>query len=147
MRSKIQAQARARTAAELTRACFTQIFGLALTVVFVAMLIVNAISDWFFCRATAARGRPGLGQCGTSVGGFAALESEARRAVITKRLVARYRQFATDYRRLAAMLTNPADKQASELFASGWERIAEKREVMLRSKERAELYATSSLFG
>ena len=86
-----------------------------------------------------AWGRPGLEQCGISVGGFAASGSEARRAVTTMRLVAQYRQFATDYRRLAAMLTNPADKQASELFATGWDRIAEKREAMLRSKVRVEL--------
>jgi hypothetical protein len=42
-------------------------------------------------------------------------------------LVAQYRQFAIDYRRLAAMLTNPADKQAMELFAIGWDKAAEKR--------------------
>jgi hypothetical protein len=51
-------------------------------------------------------------------------------------LVAQYRQFATDYRRLAAMLTTPADKQALELFATGWDRIAENREAMLLCKER-----------
>jgi hypothetical protein len=49
-------------------------------------------------------------------------------------LIAQYRQFATDYRRLAAMLTKPADKQALELFAIGWDRAAENREAMLRSK-------------
>jgi hypothetical protein len=38
-------------------------------------------------------------------------------------LIAQYRQFATDYRRLAAMLTKPADKQALELFATGWDRV------------------------
>ena len=134
MRSRIQAQAQARTADELTRACIS-ILGLAMTVVFLAMLIVNSISHWLFCSArTAAGGRPGLGQCGMSVGGFAALRPEACGAVTTMRLVARYRQFATDYRRLAAMLTNPADKQASELFATGWDRIAEKREAMLLAK-------------
>jgi hypothetical protein len=47
-------------------------------------------------------------------------------------LVAQYRQFAADYRRLAAMLTKPADKQALELFATGWDRIAENHEAMLR---------------
>jgi ATP/maltotriose-dependent transcriptional regulator MalT len=50
-------------------------------------------------------------------------------------MVAQYRQFASDYRRLAAMLTTPADKQALELLAIGWDRIAEKREAMLRSAE------------
>jgi hypothetical protein len=108
-----------------------------MTVVFVAMLIVSAISYWFFCFVrTAAWGRPGLEQCETSVGGFAAFGLEARRAVTSERLVAQCRQFATDYRCLASMLTNPDDKQASELFATGWDRIAEKREAMLRSKER-----------
>ena len=56
----------------------------------------------------------------------------------TMHLVAQYRQFATDYRRLAATLTKPADKQALELLATGWDRAAENREEMLRSKEQAE---------
>jgi hypothetical protein len=56
---------------------------------------------------------------------------EACPAVTTTRLVAQYRQFATDYRRLAAMLTKPDDKQALELFATGWDRVAENREAML----------------
>jgi hypothetical protein len=47
-------------------------------------------------------------------------------------LVAQYRQFATDYRRLGAKLTKPADKQALELLAIGWDRTAENREAMLR---------------
>jgi hypothetical protein len=42
-------------------------------------------------------------------------------------LVARYRQLATDYRRLAAMHTKP-----------GWDKAAENREAMLSSKEQAE---------
>jgi len=69
-----------------------------------------------------------------SVDGFAALGPEACGPVTTIRLVAQYRQFATDYRRLAAMLTHPADKQASELFATGWDRIAEKREAIFLAK-------------
>jgi hypothetical protein len=48
-------------------------------------------------------------------------------------LVAQYKQFAADYRRLAATLTEPADKQAMELFARGWDRAAENREAMLRN--------------
>jgi hypothetical protein len=47
-------------------------------------------------------------------------------------LVAQYRQFAIDYRRLAAMLRDRADKQALALLAIGWDRAAEKREAMLR---------------
>jgi DNA-binding NarL/FixJ family response regulator len=50
-------------------------------------------------------------------------------------LVAQYKQFAADYRRLAATLTKPDDKQALELFATGWDRIAENREVWLRRAE------------
>jgi len=53
-------------------------------------------------------------------------------------LVTQYRQIAADYRRLAAMLTEPADKQALELFAKGWDRVGDNREEMLHSKERAE---------
>ncbi len=48
-------------------------------------------------------------------------------------LVAQYRQFASD---LAAMLTKPADKQALELFAIGWDKVANKYEAMLRSEEQ-----------
>jgi hypothetical protein len=44
MRSKVQALARVRTADELKSARTTQIFGLAMTAVFVAMLLLNAIS-------------------------------------------------------------------------------------------------------
>jgi hypothetical protein len=39
----------------------------------------------------------------------------------TMRLVAEFRQIASDYRRLAAMLTKTTDKQALELFAIGWD--------------------------
>jgi hypothetical protein len=53
-------------------------------------------------------------------------------------LVTQYRQFAIGYRRLAATLTEPADKQAMELFAAGWDRVAENRAAIVRSKERAE---------
>jgi hypothetical protein len=44
MRSKLQAVARVRTADELKSARATQIFGLAMTAIFVAMLLLNAIS-------------------------------------------------------------------------------------------------------
>jgi hypothetical protein len=44
MRSKSQAQARVRTADELRSARTAQIFGLAMTTVFMAMLLLNAIS-------------------------------------------------------------------------------------------------------
>ena len=66
-------------------------------------------------------------------------------------LVAQYRQFATDYRHLAATLTKPADKQALELlqalelFAIGWHRSAENREAMLRCEDGAESVDVSSV--
>jgi hypothetical protein len=66
-------------------------------------------------------------------------------AWLPSRLVAQYRQFATDYRRLAARLTEPADQQALELFAVGWDRTAENREAMLRSKEWVESVDVSSV--
>jgi hypothetical protein len=56
--------------------------------------------------------------------------------VTTVRLVAQYRKLVAEYRHLAAILTKPDDKQALELFATGWDRIADNREAMLRSKER-----------
>ena len=46
--------------------------------------------------------------------------------------VALYRQFASDSRLLAAMLANPVDKQALELMAAGWDKIADNCEAMLR---------------
>jgi hypothetical protein len=61
------------------------------------------------------------------------------------RLVAQYRQFAIDHRRLAAKLTKPADKEPLELLAIGW--AAENREAMLRSKEQAEPKQSTSATG
>ena len=49
--------------------------------------------------------------------------------------VAEYRKFAQDYRRLAAMLTKPEDRQALELMAIGWEKTADERERTLRSQQ------------
>jgi hypothetical protein len=62
-------------------------------------------------------------------------------------LVAQYRQFAMDHRRLAAKLTKPADKEALELLAIGWDKAAEKREALLRSQERAEPKHSTSATG
>jgi hypothetical protein len=53
--------------------------------------------------------------------------------VAYERSAAQYRQLAVDYRRLAAILTKPADKQALELLAIGWDRAAENREAMLQN--------------
>lgn len=46
-----------------------------------------------------------------------------------------YRRFARQSRRLAAALSAPADKQALELMAKGWDKVAEKREAAQRSQE------------
>jgi predicted component of type VI protein secretion system len=51
---------------------------------------------------------------------------------------AEYRQLASEYRRLAALLTRTADKKALELFAIGWDKIANNREAMLHSEEQSE---------
>jgi hypothetical protein len=50
-------------------------------------------------------------------------------------LVSQYRQFASDCRRLASLLTKPEDKHALELFAIGWDKAANDREAMLHSEE------------
>jgi hypothetical protein len=49
------------------------------------------------------------------------------------RWVSEYRRFAEEYRRLAAVLTKPADKRALELMAKGWDKSADQREAKLRS--------------
>ena len=53
-------------------------------------------------------------------------------------LVAQYRQFATDYRRLAAMLTKLAHKLAMELLANRIGQGCRKSRNDARSKEPAE---------
>jgi hypothetical protein len=50
--------------------------------------------------------------------------------------VADYRRFARRYRRLAAALTEPADKRALELMARGWDKTAEKQEAMQHNSQR-----------
>ncbi len=49
------------------------------------------------------------------------------------RWVTEYRRFAEECRRLAAVLTKPADKRALELMAKGWDKSADAREAKLRS--------------
>jgi hypothetical protein len=44
------------------------------------------------------------------------------------RTVEEYRSFAEDCRNLAAKLTDPKDKQAMELMAAGWDKVADQRE-------------------
>ena len=48
--------------------------------------------------------------------------------------VAEYREFARLCRELAAKLTDPKDRQATELMASAWEKVANEREAMLKNK-------------
>lgn len=50
--------------------------------------------------------------------------------------VADYRRFARKCRRLAAVLTEPADKRALELMARGWDKTAEKHEAAQRNPQR-----------
>lgn len=58
--------------------------------------------------------------------------------------VTKYRQFASNSRRLAAMLANPADKHALELMATGWDKVANNWEAKLSgSKEQREPAYTS----
>jgi hypothetical protein len=52
---------------------------------------------------------------------------------------AEYRQLASEYRRLAALLTRTDDKEALELFAIGWDKIADNHEAVLHNEERAGL--------
>jgi len=47
-----------------------------------------------------------------------------------------YRRFARQSRRLAAALSEPADKRALELMAEGWDKAADKREAMQRSQDQ-----------
>jgi len=45
-----------------------------------------------------------------------------------------YRQLAGEYRRLAALLTRADDKEALELFAIGWDKIADNHDAMLHNR-------------
>jgi hypothetical protein len=47
------------------------------------------------------------------------------------RTVAEYRRFAEDCRKLAAKLTDAADKRATELMATAWDKVADQREAAL----------------
>jgi hypothetical protein len=52
------------------------------------------------------------------------------------RSVSDYRRFARQSRRLAAALSGPADKQALELMAKGWDKAAEQCEAMQLDREQ-----------
>jgi hypothetical protein len=49
--------------------------------------------------------------------------------------VAEYREFAAKCRELAAVLSNPKDRQALELMAASWEKIANEREAQLAKQK------------
>jgi hypothetical protein len=50
--------------------------------------------------------------------------------------VAEYRLYAEECRKLAAKMTRPDDKQALEMIARAWDRIATEREsILLRQVE------------
>ena len=49
------------------------------------------------------------------------------------KFVVEYRQFAEEYRKLSDKLARPKDKDALELMARVWERIATEREDRLNS--------------
>jgi hypothetical protein len=53
--------------------------------------------------------------------------------------VADYREFAAKCRELAARMTDPQDRQALELQASAWDKVADAREAALRKDEPPEL--------
>jgi hypothetical protein len=49
--------------------------------------------------------------------------------------VAEYRRFAEECRQLAAILTDPTDQRAMELMAIGWDKVADQREALLKTKQ------------
>jgi hypothetical protein len=54
------------------------------------------------------------------------------------RLVAQCRLLAIEYRRLAAQSPRRDDKEALELLAIGWDKIADRREAMLHKRSRSD---------
>jgi hypothetical protein len=48
------------------------------------------------------------------------------------RTVEEYRGYAQDCRNLAAKLTDPKDKEAMELMAAGWDKVADQREAAIK---------------
>jgi len=45
-----------------------------------------------------------------------------------------YRRLASEYRRLAALVTRTDDKEALELFAIGWDKIADNHDAMFQNR-------------
>jgi hypothetical protein len=56
------------------------------------------------------------------------------------RLVAEYRRLAEEYRELSDKLTSPKDKNALELMARAWDRVANERADRLVSQAVRELF-------
>jgi hypothetical protein len=56
------------------------------------------------------------------------------------KLVAEYRQFAEDYRKLSEKLARPTDKEAVELMASAWDKVATERQDRVLSQIVRELF-------
>jgi Skp family chaperone for outer membrane proteins len=50
------------------------------------------------------------------------------------KLVAECRRYAEEYRKLAATMSQPEEKQAFETMATAWESAADKREAQLLNK-------------
>jgi hypothetical protein len=48
--------------------------------------------------------------------------------------VEEYRGFAEDCRKLAAELADPGDKRAMALMAAAWDKVANEREAVLKSR-------------
>ncbi|MGB6799819.1 MAG: hypothetical protein WBE48_25475 [Xanthobacteraceae bacterium] len=49
--------------------------------------------------------------------------------------VAEYRQFAQDCREMAARMDDPQDREALELQANAWEKVANEREAKLKGDD------------
>jgi hypothetical protein len=56
------------------------------------------------------------------------------------KLVAEYRQFAEQYRKLSEKLASPTDRQAVELMASAWDKLATERQNRVLHKVVRKLF-------
>jgi hypothetical protein len=55
------------------------------------------------------------------------------------RTVAEFRQYARECREMAARMDDPKDREALELQAKAWEKVAAGREAALKNKEPPDL--------
>jgi hypothetical protein len=51
--------------------------------------------------------------------------------------VAEYRQFAESCRKLAEKISDPKDKHAVELMAEAWDKVANDREVAVKTGQKS----------